>query len=177
MKKRRYGGEISGHLDIFVSENEEEDEGEILKWQEVMIHGDPEGLRSFGKLLIKLAKLNQEKRSDLPIGAKEHYHLRPNWELGKSSVEVIVGRIDAKGTGRFYDRYVEKDPPWFPDEFQNKLDEFPALKTAFEALSPGRQGTYRFYFSTPKRSKTRKARVEKCIPRILSGKALNGDHV
>jgi hypothetical protein len=108
--KKKYGLEITGNLDIFVGDYEEEDEGEIRKWQEVLIHGDQEGLRSFGKLLIKLADLDQEKRLDIPIGAKEHYHLRPNFELSKSSIEAIVGRLDAKGTGRFYDRFIAKDP-------------------------------------------------------------------
>ena len=103
------GGEITGHLDILVTDNEDEFEEEIEKWQEVQIHGDPEGLRSFANLLTKIADLNQENETDLPIGAREHYHLRPNWELGKSSVEAIVGRLDAKGTGSFYDRYVAKD--------------------------------------------------------------------
>ena len=60
-----------------------------------------------------------------------------------------------------------------PDEFQNKLDEIPALKTAFRALTPGRQRGYIFHFSQPKQSKTRDARVEKCMPRILIGKGLN----
>lgn len=58
------------------------------------------------------------------------------------------------------------------DEFQNKLDEMPQLKTAFEALTPGRQRAYMLYFSTPKQPKTRESRVEKCIPQILSGKGL-----
>jgi uncharacterized protein YdeI (YjbR/CyaY-like superfamily) len=61
----------------------------------------------------------------------------------------------------------------FPQEFQNKLDELPALKTAFEALTPGRQRAYNLYFSEPKQSKTRETRVEKCIPQILNGKGLN----
>ncbi|MDB5144247.1 MAG: hypothetical protein JWQ66_2960 [Mucilaginibacter sp.] len=108
-RKKYYGGEITGHLDIIVTDNEDEFEGEITKWQEVLIHGDPEGLRSFAKLLITIADLNQENRTDFPVGAREHYHLRPNLELGKSSVEAIVGRLDAKGTGHFYDRYVAKD--------------------------------------------------------------------
>jgi uncharacterized protein YdeI (YjbR/CyaY-like superfamily) len=60
-----------------------------------------------------------------------------------------------------------------PEEFQQKLDEMPALKTAFESLTPGRQRAYLFYFSQPKQSKTREARVEKCIPQILRGKGLD----
>lgn len=60
-----------------------------------------------------------------------------------------------------------------PEEFQNKLREIPALKTAFYALTPGRQRAYIFYFSQPKRSKTRESRVENCTPQILMGKGLN----
>jgi uncharacterized protein YdeI (YjbR/CyaY-like superfamily) len=62
-----------------------------------------------------------------------------------------------------------------PEEFQNKLDETPALKKAFAALTPGRQRGYLFYFSQPKQSKTRESRVEKCMRQILNGKGLN-DH-
>jgi len=60
-----------------------------------------------------------------------------------------------------------------PEEFQNKLDETPALKKAFDALTPGRQRGYLLYFSQPKQSKTRVARVEKCMQQILKGKGLN----
>lgn len=60
-----------------------------------------------------------------------------------------------------------------PEEFQNMLDESPNLKKAFEQLTPGRQRAYLLYFSTPKQSKTRISRVEKCIPLILEGKGLN----
>lgn len=60
-----------------------------------------------------------------------------------------------------------------PEEFKNKLNEIPALKTAFEALTPGRQRGYIFHFSQPKQSKTREARVGKCMPRIFKGKGLD----
>ena len=60
-----------------------------------------------------------------------------------------------------------------PEEFQNKLDEIPALKTAFDALTPGRQRAYILHFSQPKQSKTRESRVEKCMQQILNGKGLN----
>jgi uncharacterized protein YdeI (YjbR/CyaY-like superfamily) len=59
-----------------------------------------------------------------------------------------------------------------PEEFQNKLDENPTLKTAFKALTPGRQRAYLLHFSQPKQSKTRESRIEKCMPQILSGKGL-----
>jgi len=60
-----------------------------------------------------------------------------------------------------------------PDEFQTRLEENTALHEAFEALTPGRQRAYLLYFSAPKQSKTREARVEKSVPRILKGKGLN----
>ena len=60
-----------------------------------------------------------------------------------------------------------------PEELQNKFDEIPALKTAFEALTPGRQRAYIFYFSQPKQSKTRESRIEKHVQQILKGKGLD----
>jgi len=60
-----------------------------------------------------------------------------------------------------------------PEELQRKLDEIPALKAAFESLTPGRQRGYMFHISKPKQAKTREARVEQCVERILEGKGLN----
>jgi len=60
-----------------------------------------------------------------------------------------------------------------PEEFQKKLDAMPALKTAFDVLTPGRQRGYLFYFSKAKQSKTRASRVEKWLPQILKGKGLD----
>jgi len=60
-----------------------------------------------------------------------------------------------------------------PVEFQNKLDKIPALKIAFDALTPGRQRAYILYFSAPKQSKTRESRIEKYLQQILNGKGLN----
>ncbi len=60
-----------------------------------------------------------------------------------------------------------------PEEFKNKLDQTPALKTAFHALTPGRQRAYLLYFSAPKQSKTRTSRVEKYLPQILNRKGLD----
>ena len=60
-----------------------------------------------------------------------------------------------------------------PEEFQNKLDKLPALKKAFEALTPGRQRGYLLYFSLAKQAKTREARVEKYQAHILHGKGLD----
>jgi uncharacterized protein YdeI (YjbR/CyaY-like superfamily) len=70
-----------------------------------------------------------------------------------------------------------KNPTEFTiaEEFQKKLDEIPALKTAFAALSPGRQRAYLLHFSAPKQSKTRESRVEKHMQQILEGKGLNDE--
>lgn len=68
-----------------------------------------------------------------------------------------------------------KETKEFPmsEEFQSKLNEMPELKTAFEALTPGRQRGYLLHFSQAKQSKTRVSRVEKYIPHILSGKGMD----
>jgi len=60
-----------------------------------------------------------------------------------------------------------------PEEFQNKLNKNPALKKAFNALTPGRQKAYIFYFSQPKQAKTRESRIEKYMQQILDGKGLD----
>lgn len=60
-----------------------------------------------------------------------------------------------------------------PVEFDDKLNAMPALKKAFEKLTPGRRRGYLLFFSAPKQSKTREARIEKSIPQILQGKGLN----
>jgi uncharacterized protein YdeI (YjbR/CyaY-like superfamily) len=69
---------------------------------------------------------------------------------------------------------LKKTPEFkMPDEFKTKLDQSPALKKAFAALTPGRQRGYLLHFSSPKQSRTREARVEKYVQQILSGKGLN----
>jgi uncharacterized protein YdeI (YjbR/CyaY-like superfamily) len=60
-----------------------------------------------------------------------------------------------------------------PEEFRRRLSRDPALKAAFQALTPGRQRGYLHYFAQPKQSRTREARIEKCRPRILKGRGLN----
>lgn len=60
-----------------------------------------------------------------------------------------------------------------PEEFQKKLDKSKSLKTAFEKLTPGRQRGYLLHFSSAKQSKTREARVEKCMAKILEGKGID----
>src|SRR5206468_7483775 len=83
----------------------------------------------------------------------------------KEAIEVEKAglKVDYKKTADFA----------IPEEFQNKLDEIAALKTAVDALTPGRQRGYILYFSAPKQAKTRESRVEKCMQQLLNGKGLN----
>ncbi len=78
-------------------------------------------------------------------------------------VEKAGLKVDYKPTTEFK----------MPEEFRNRLDEVPALKAAFEALTPGRQRAYLLYFSAPKQSVTRESRIEKYMQQILAGKGLN----
>lgn len=108
---KNYKSPISGHLDIQIAKYEADKDDQALgleDWNEILIHGDPEGLRSLAKALLQLADVDQETMDELPAGAREHIHLRPNLELAGSSEQVVVGRLDAKGTGNFYDSYIPK---------------------------------------------------------------------
>lgn len=60
-----------------------------------------------------------------------------------------------------------------PEEFRARLNKMPSLKKAFEALTPGRQRGYLFYFGQAKQSKTRESRIEKYIPKIMAGQGLD----
>lgn len=84
----------------------------------------------------------------------------------------ILEAIEAEKAGLKVD-YKKTSEFNVPQEFQDSLEENPALKTAFHALTPGRQRAYLFYFSQAKRPETRKSRIEKYIPQILSGKGLD----
>jgi uncharacterized protein YdeI (YjbR/CyaY-like superfamily) len=62
-----------------------------------------------------------------------------------------------------------------PQELQSRFKESPELKTAFSALTPGRQRAYLLHFSGAKQSKTRAARIEKHVQRMLEGKGLDDE--
>lgn len=57
-----------------------------------------------------------------------------------------------------------------PEELEAKFAENPEFKKAFQSLTPGRQRGYYLHFSQPKQTKTRVERIEKCLPKIFSGK-------
>lgn len=79
------------------------------------------------------------------------------------AVEKSGLKVEFKQTGDFA----------MPEEFLRQLEESPALQEAFHALTPGRQRAYLLHFAAAKQSKTRSARVEKCLPHILAGKGLD----
>ena len=74
-------------------------------------------------------------------------------------------------TGAKVEKKTTADFP-FPEELRDRMDKDPDLRAAFEALTPGRQRGYLFHFNSAKQSKTREARIEKHLPRILQGKGL-----
>lgn len=85
--------------------------------------------------------------------------------------EYIYEAVEAEKAGLKVN--TKKNPEPIPEELQNKFAEIPTLKTAFDALTPGRQRAYILHFSAPKQSKTRVSRIEKCMEKILAGKGLN----
>ena len=82
-------GPIEGNLEIStIVENDH---------TKIMIHGDPDGLKSLGKILISISELDQNQFKGLPVGESIHIHISPNYHLTKSSYETIIGRLDKKG--------------------------------------------------------------------------------
>jgi len=79
------------------------------------------------------------------------------------ALEKSGAKVELKKTAEFS----------FPEELEHKMDDVPALRTAFEELTPGRQRAYLLHFSSAKQAKTRESRIEKCVQRILDGKGLD----
>lgn len=86
--------------------------------------------------------------------------------------EYISEAIEAEKQGLKID-FKDKKELVIPDELEDIMKEMPALKQAFESLTPGRQRAYILYFSAPKHSKTKVARIEKYIDHILDGKGMH----
>ncbi len=159
---------------------------EELKWGQpcytfqkkniVLIHGFKEYcallffkgalLKDADGILIQQTENVQAGRQIRFTNMREIVELEPILkEYIKEAVEVEIAglKVNYKTTTDFN----------MPEEFINKLEEVPGLQEAFEALTPGRQRAYLLYFSQPKQSKTRIARIDKYTPQILAGKGLN----
>jgi uncharacterized protein YdeI (YjbR/CyaY-like superfamily) len=140
----------------------------------VLIHGFKEycALLFFKGALLKDAKgiLVQQTENVQAARQIRFTNVREIAEMEKTIKAYIKEAKEKAGLEVDYKKTSEFK---IPEEFQNKLNESPALRTAFDALTPGRQRGYLLYFSAPKQSKTREARVEKCMQQILNGKGLN----
>ena len=116
-------------------------------------------------LLVQQTKNVQAARQLRFTSAREIVKLKPILKAYiKEAIQLEKAglKVNLKKTSEFV----------IPEEFQNKLDEMPALKRAFASLTPGRQRGYLLYFSQPKQAKTRESRVEKYVQQILIGKGL-----
>ena len=123
---------------------------------------DPQGI------LVQQTENVQAARQIRFTNAREIVKMEPILKAYvREAIEVEKAglNVDYKETSEFK----------IPEEFQNKLDEIPALKGAFDALTPGRQRGYILYFSQPQQSKTRESRIEKCMQQILNGKGLHDE--
>lgn len=116
-------------------------------------------------ILVRPGKHTQAGRMIRFTGVREILVLEPTIKA------YIREAVAAEQAGLKVKLKKKLDP--IPEESQSKLNETPALNTAFQALTPGRQRAYVFYFSGAKKSETRAARVAKCMNRILHGKGLN----
>ena len=92
-------------------------------------------------------------------------------KMKKTLKDYIYEAIEIEEAGLKVD-FKEARKFAIPEEFQNRLDTIPALKTAFHSLTPGRQRGYLLYFSQAKQSKTRQSRVDKYLQHILDGRGL-----
>ncbi len=61
----------------------------------------------------------------------------------------------------------DADP--YPEELVITLAADPGLREAWQRLSPGRRRGWLLHFNAAKQSRTRLARIERAIPRILEG--------
>jgi uncharacterized protein YdeI (YjbR/CyaY-like superfamily) len=142
----------------------------------VLIHGFKEycALLFFKGALLKDPKgiLVQQTENVQAARQIRFTNVREIFEMERVLKAYINEAIEVEKAGLEVS-YKETSEFVIPEEFQNRLDDSPALKEAFNALTPGRQRGYILYFCAAKQSKTRESRVEKCLQQILNGKGLN----
>ena len=163
------------------------DLAEDLKWGQpcymhdgrnvVLIHGFKEycGLLFFKGALMKDPKGILTQPGETQAGRQIRFTSVKDITRLKTALKAYVREaIEVERAGLKIERKKTSDYA-VPEEFQRKLDSLPALKAAFEGLTPGRQRAYLYHFSSAKQSKTRESRVEKCMPQILEGKGLDDE--
>lgn len=125
--------------------------GSLLKDTHAILVAPGENSQATRQIRITTAKEATEAVSFLPAYIEEAMDLeRENRKVDFSAKNKLV----------------------YPDELQNKFDDHPKLKEAFETLTPGRQRGYLLHFMAAKQSKTRESRIDKCVDRILLGKGM-----
>jgi uncharacterized protein YdeI (YjbR/CyaY-like superfamily) len=123
-------------------------------------------LNDTSAILIQQTKNVQAARQMRFTNVKEIVKLKPilkAYIFEAIEIERAGLKVPLKKTAEFS----------MPEEFKKKLNKNAALKTAFYALTPGRQRGYLLHFAAPKQSKTRESRIEKCMPQIFDGKGFN----
>ena len=86
--------------------------------------------------------------------------------------EIIARAIENEKAGLKVD-FKARDHLKYPTELTEMMTKYPDFRSAFEALTPGRRRGYNLFFTAAKQSKTRIARIEKHMPRILEGKGMH----
>lgn len=162
------------------------DLSEDLKWGQpcytlenaniVLIHGFKEYCAFLffkGALLKDPKKILVQQTENVQAARQIRFTSAQQIEKMKSTLKAYIREaIEVEKSGLSVE-FKKTDEFAVPEEFQRQLDETPGLKDAFEALTPGRQRGYLLHFSSAKQSKTREARIEKCIPMIFDGLGLN----
>ena len=117
------------------------------------------------KILEKPGKHSQAMR------LLKFYDVEKILEMKQVIKDYIIESVEIEKAGR--EVKFKKNPEPIPQELESKFEEDPLLKSAFEALTPGRQRGYILFFSAPKQSKTRSSRIEKSIEKILNGEGMH----
>ncbi|MEO7313957.1 MAG: YdeI/OmpD-associated family protein, partial [Ginsengibacter sp.] len=142
----------------------------------VLIHGFKEYcalLFHKGSLLKDTDKILIQQTENVQSGRQVRFTNLREIEALESTLKTYVYEaieIERLGLKVTFKKTIEYD---IPEEFQTFLDNDPDLKKAYEALTPGRKRGYLLYFSQAKQSKTREARIAKCIEKMLEGKGWN----
>ncbi len=159
---------------------------EDLKWGQpcytldgkniVLIHGFKEycALLIFKGVLLKDPKgLLIQQTENVQSGRQIRFTSTKEIVKLKTVIKSYIKEaIEIEKSGIKVEHKKSEDFP-VPTELTAKFKTTPALKKAFNALTPGRQRAYLLFFAGAKQSKTRQARIDKSIPQIMAGKGLN----